>query len=500
MLADGDAGDFLSFGDGSWAALSLQADNAGGPSAVAIRDAAYVGYCDECIARAIVEMVQALAITYGETSQGFAWSQVWADAKVAQKAYDADEAKLIAADEEAEAILHDWAFWARPHQLEPAGNWVNWLVMAGRGFGKTRIGAEQVRKWVKEFPMVNLVGPTTADIRDVMVQGGGAGSAIMEICGKDETPVYEKSKRRLVWRNGAQSLLFSAEEPERLRGPQHMKVWCDELAAWKYADQAWEQMEFGLRLGPNPQVVITTTPKPTKLIKALAASAQTYVTRGSTYDNKPNLAKNFFEKVIGKYEGTRLGRQELMAELLDDRPGALWTLKAIDADRVGRCPPLTRIVVGTDPAVTSSDDSAEWGILIVGMGLSPDGQPWPPHFYVLDDLSGKFSPNDAAQRVVQGYTTYCADRIVAEINNGGDLVEAVLRNVDHNFAYKAVHASRGKLTRAEPIAALYEQHRVHHVGAFGCARRPDVRLRSAARKISRPHGCLGVGFDRIEWR
>jgi len=191
------------------------------------------------------------------------------------------------------------------------------------------------------------------------------------------------------------------------------------------------------------------------------------MTRGSTYDNRTNLAKNFFEKVIGKYEGTRLGRQELMAELLDDRPGALWTLKAIDADRVGRCPPLTRIVVGTDPAVTSSDDSAEWGILVVGMGMSPDGQDWPPHFYVIDDLSGKFSPNDAAKRVVQGYTAYNAGRIVAEINNGGDLVEAVLRNVDHNFAYKAVHASRGKLTRAEPVAALYEQHRVHHVGAFG---------------------------------
>ena len=370
-------------------------------------------------------------------------------------------------DDEAEAILHDWAFWARPNQLEPAGDWINWMVMAGRGFGKTRMGAEQVRTWAKEFPIVNLVGPTAADIRDVMVQGIGAGSAIMEICGKDERPVYEKSNRRLVWRNGAQSLPFSAEEPERLRGPQHMKVWCDELAAWKYADQAWEQMEFGLRLGPNPQVVITTTPKPTKLIKALAASPQSYVTRGSTYDNRTNLAKNFFEKVIGKYEGTRLGRQELMAELLDDRPGALWTLKAIDADRVGRCPPLTRIVVGTDPAVSSNDDSAEWGILVVGMGLNPDGQPWPPHFYVIDDLSGKFSPNDAAKRVVQGYTAHGADRIIAETNNGGDLVEAVLRNVHHNFAYKAVHASRGKLTRAEPIAALYEQHRVHHIGAFG---------------------------------
>ena len=222
-----------------------------------------------------------------------------------------------------------------------------------------------------------------------------------------------------------------------------------------------------MSLGQKPHVVITTTPTPTKLIKAVAASPDTCVTRGSTYIIKLNLWRNFYEKIIGKYEGTRLGRQELMAELLEDRPGALWTLKAIDADRVGQCPPLARVVVGTDPAVTSSDDSAEWGILVVGMGPNPDGEPWPPHFYVIDDLSGKFSPNDAASRVVQGYKAYKADRVVAEINNGGDLVEAVLRTVDHNFAYKAVRASRGKLTRAEPVAALYEQHRVHHVGAFG---------------------------------
>jgi phage terminase large subunit-like protein len=371
-------------------------------------------------------------------------------------------------DDEADALLHDWEFWARPNQLEPTDRpWVNWLVMAGRGFGKTRVGSEQIRKWVKKFPIVNLIGATAADVRDVMVQGIGAGSAIMEVCRRDERPVYEKSNRRLVWPNGAVSLLFSAEEPERLRGPQCHKGWCDDVAAWKYPSEAWEQFEFGLRLGSDPQVVVTTTPKPTKLIKELVANPATAVTRGSTYDNKANLAKNFFHSIIRKYEGTRLGRQELMAELLDDRPGALWTLKAIDADRVCQCPLLTRIVVGTDPAVTSGDDSAEWGILFVGMGPSPNGQVWPPHFYVIDDWSGKFSPNDAAKRVVDGYQVHKADRIVAEVNNGGDLVEAVLRNVDHSFAYKAVHASRGKLTRAEPIAALYEQHRVHHVGAFG---------------------------------
>lgn len=371
-------------------------------------------------------------------------------------------------DGEADALFHDWEFWARSNQLEPTDRpWVNWLVMAGRGFGKTRVGSEQVRKWVKKFPIVNLIGATAADVRDVMVEGIGAGSSIMEVCRRDEQPAYEKSNRRLVWPNGAVSLLFSAEEPERLRGPQCHKSWCDEVAAWKYASEAWEQFEFGLRLGSNPQVVVTTTPKPTKLIKELVRNPATAVTRGSTYDNQLNLAKNFFDSIIRKYEGTRLGRQELNAELLDDRPGALWTLKAIDADRVRQCPLLARIVVGTDPAVTSGDDSAEWGILVVGVGPSPSGQLWPPHFYVIEDLSGKFSPNDAARRAVHGYQAHKADRIVAEVNNGGDLVEAVLRNVDHNFAYKAVHASRGKLTRAEPVAALYEQHRVHHVGAFG---------------------------------
>jgi phage terminase large subunit-like protein len=371
-------------------------------------------------------------------------------------------------DAEAEAIVHDWEFWARRNQLEPTDRpWVNWLVLAGRGFGKTRMGSEQVRKWVKKFPIVNLIGPTAADVRDVMVQGIGAGSAIMEVCRRDERPVYEKSNRRLVWPNGAASLLFSAEEPERLRGPQCHKAWCDDIAAWRYPSEAWEQFEFGLRLGSNAQVVVTTTPKPIKLIKELVANPATVITRGSTYDNKANLAQNFFNSIIRKYEGTRLGRQELNAELLDDRPGALWSLKVIDADRVRECPPLWRIVVGTDPAVTSGDDSAEWGIVVVGMGPSPNGRDGPPHFYVIDDQSRKLTPNDAAKIIVGAYQAHKADRVIAEVNNGGDLVEAILRTVNLNFAYEAVHASRGKLTRAEPIAALYEQHRVHHVGAFG---------------------------------
>ena len=370
-------------------------------------------------------------------------------------------------ERDANALLYDWEFWARPAQLAPPGDWVNWLILAGRGFGKTRVGAEQVRRWTKEFPIVNLIGPTAADVRDIMVQGIGAGSAIMEVCPKDEAPVYEKSNRRLVWPNGAVSFLFSAEEPERLRGPQHMKLWCDEIAAWRNPDACWEQAEFGLRLGTQPQTVITTTPKPTKLIKMLANSELTRLTQGTTYENRSNLAPTFLERIMTKYEGTRLGRQELNAEILEDRPGALWTLKAIETDRVLQPPALRRIVVGVDPAVTSGEESDEWGIVCVAEGVSLSGDERPPHYYVLDDFSGRFTPNDAARRVVNAFKAHQADRIVAEVNNGGDLVEAILRNVDHSFAYKAVHASRGKLIRAEPIAALYEQHRVHHVGTFG---------------------------------
>jgi phage terminase large subunit-like protein len=374
-------------------------------------------------------------------------------------------------DVEADALLHDWEFWARPGQLEPSefasGEKSNWLVMAGRGFGKTRVGSEQVRKWVKAFPIVNLVGPTAADVRDVMVQGTGAGSAIMEICRQDERPEYEKSNRRLTWPNGAVSLLFSAEEPERLRGPQCMKWWGDEVGAWKYPTEVMEQIDFTLRLGSSPQAIYTTTPKPTKVIRELVADPETVITAGSTYDNKANLAQKFFSKIVRKYEGTRLGRQELLAELLTDNPGALWTLTAIDADRINFLPAgLTRIVVGVDPAVTSNEESCETGIVIAAMGPSPEGKDDIPHFYVIDDVSLLGSPEEWAQKVVIAYAEQKADRIIAEVNNGGDLVEAILRTKRLEFAYQAVHATRGKIRRAEPISALYEQHRVHHVGAF----------------------------------
>lgn len=358
----------------------------------------------------------------------------------------------------AEALLTDWGFWGRPDQLLPPGDWVTWLILAGRGWGKTRVGAETVREWVKTTDFVNLIGATADDARDIMIEGE---SGILAICPKGERPLYKKSERKLVWPNGATSLIFTADEPERLRGKQHAKLWPDELAAWRYPE-AWDQAQLGLRLGIAPQAVVTTTPRPTAIVKAIMDDPSTHITRGSTYDNRRNLAGTFLAKIITKYEGTRLGRQELNAEILDDNPGALWKRAQIDDTRVVRAPELSRVVVGVDPAVTSREDSDLTGIVVAAR----DNQS-PTHFYVLEDASLIESPMGWAKRVVKAFRDQSADRVVAEVNNGGELVEAIIRGVDPNVPYTAVHATRGKQVRAEPIAALYEQGRVHHVGALG---------------------------------
>jgi phage terminase large subunit-like protein len=355
----------------------------------------------------------------------------------------------------ADAILHDWSVWARPNQRAPEGEWANWLILAGRGFGKTRLGAEMVRHWVRDFEFVNLIGATADDARDIMIEGE---SGILAICPPQERPRYLPSKRLLEWPNGARSLIFTADEPERLRGKQHMKLWCDEVASWRRAE-AFEQAMFGLRLGALPQAVVTTTPKPVKLIKKLVADAGTVTTRGSTYDNRAHLAPAFFARIIKRYEGTRLGRQELNAELLDDVEGALWSGSMIEAARVTKAPDMERVVVAIDPATTSGENADETGIVVAGKGV--DG-----HAYVFRDLSCRLTSNEWGTRAVNAYREFKADRIIAEVNNGGDLVENVIRTVDPYVPYKAVHAKRGKVTRAEPISALYEQGRVHHVGMF----------------------------------
>jgi predicted phage terminase large subunit-like protein len=285
-------------------------------------------------------------------------------------------------------------------------------------------------------------------------------SGIKAICPPGERPQYRASLSRLDWPNGAKSLIFTADEPERLRGKQHMKLWCDELASWRYPD-AWDQASLGLRLGDNPQIVITTTPKPTQLIRDLAKNPLSHVTFGTSYENRANLAPQFFEEIISKYEGTRLGRQELNAEILEDIEGALWQRSWIDATRVASIKPrdLQRIVVAIDPAVTNTEDSDDTGIVVAAKGSDGRG-------YVLDDATCRMSPDGWASRAIGVFRDRSADRVIAEVNNGGDLVERVLRTVDPKIPYRAVHASRGKITRAEPIAALYEQGKISHVGSF----------------------------------
>ena len=283
-------------------------------------------------------------------------------------------------------------------------------------------------------------------------------SGILAICPKDERPLYIANKSRLEWPNGAKSLIFTADAPERLRGKQHHKLWMDELASWRYTE-AWDQASLGLRLGDNPQSVITTTPKPTPQIKMLIKDPMTFVTRGNTYDNKSNLAQAFINQIISRYEGTRLGRQEIEAEILDDTPGALWRRSDIDATRVKEAPSMSRIVVAIDPAVSTNEGSDNTGIVAAGKG--DDG-----HWYVLADRSGIYTPDGWAREAIALYKNLGASRIIGEVNNGGDMIEHTLRNIDMNVSYKAVRASKGKAIRAEPVAALYEQKRVHHVGAF----------------------------------
>ncbi len=349
-----------------------------------------------------------------------------------------------------------WRRQARLNQLPPEGDWLTWLLLAGRGFGKTRAGAETICEWAEagRYRQIALVGATAADVRDVMVEGP---SGILTLA-RSLRPIYEPSRRRIAWPNGVVAHTYSADEPERLRGPQHDAAWADELAAWRYPE-AWDQLLLGLRLGARPRVIVTTTPRPTRIIRALVDAPTTVVTRGSTFENAANLAPDFMRSVVGRYAGTRLGRQELDAELLDDTPGALWTRAILDETRAERAPELTRIVVAIDPATTSGDDADETGIVVAGRDARGHG-------YVLADLSCRASPDTWARIAVGAYRTWQADRIVGEVNQGGDMVELTIRTVDPNVPYRAVHASRGKRTRAEPIAALWEQQRCHLVGTF----------------------------------
>jgi phage terminase large subunit-like protein len=371
-------------------------------------------------------------------------------------------------------LLHDLYDWegefARETQLVPPGSWSTWVINAGRGFGKTRTGAENVRRWAEENPgcRIAIVARTSSDVRDVMVEGE---SGILEICPPWNRPHYEPSKRRITWPpddRGRRSIAttFSADEPDLLRGPQFHFAWADELASWRFLKESWDNLQLGLRLGDDPRGIVTTTPKPIKLLRDLMADPTTVVTGGSTYDNRANLAPSFFDNITRLYEGTSVGRQELYAQLLDQAEGSLWQRTDIDANRVEASPDLQRVVVAIDPAVSANEQSDETGIVVAGSIEVANGRRSQQHFYVLDDGSGRYRPSAWGTRALQLHEKWISDRIIGEVNNGGDMVEETLRTLDPDVPYKAVHASRGKQARAEPVAALYEQGRVHHVGIF----------------------------------
>jgi len=355
-------------------------------------------------------------------------------------------------------LKYSWKSRARPEQLPPLGDWIFWMIQAGRGFGKTRAGSEWISEQVRQgFTKIGLIGATASAVRDIMIEGD---SGILTISRPDFRPLYEPSKRKLTWPNGAVAYTFSAEEPDRLRGPQFQKLWADEIATWKYAE-SWDMAKLSLRLGPKPQGVITTTPKPKRVIKELIDDKNCVITGGSTYDNIQNLAEPFFNAIVDQLEGTTLGQQEIYGFLLDELPDALWRRSMITNTRVSEVnlDELIRIVVGIDPAGTTKETSAETGILVCGIDANGEG-------YVIDDLSCRKRPKGWASKSIKAYHKYKADRIVAEVNFGGDMVESVIRNIDENVSYKSIHASKGKRARAEPISALYEQGKIHHIGTF----------------------------------
>ena len=375
-------------------------------------------------------------------------------------------------------LEHLWSFWARPKQLPPKpdckcgcqGRWLYWMLLAGRGFGKTRTGSEWIHEQVNSgiYQRFHLVGATASDIRDIMIEGPAGLIATQKPYNK---VTYYPTKRSVKWENGAVALLFSADEPERLRGEQAEAAWADELAAWRYTE-AWQQLQLGLRLGPFPRTVITTTPRPTALIRGIAKDERTHLTAGSSFENIGNLSEVFINEIIREFEGTRMGRQEVYAEILDDSELALWTREMIEGSRVKKDEvpenQFVKVVIGIDPAVSYGRESAETGICVAG--LSKKGVA-----YVLEDETGKYRPEHWAAKVSSLYHAYnhpdnplgaSEVRVVAEKNQGYELVRHTINVYDPDVPVKLVDARKNKITRAEPIATAMERGRVKHVGIF----------------------------------
>ena len=381
-----------------------------------------------------------------------------------------DVAELLAKLEpaKAEELRYNYKFWARPEQIPAEGEWDTFLALAGRGWGKTWAGAQWCRDQVKQGKKrLIAIAATNSDIERVMVKGE---SGFLAVCWKgDKThrgvhmgaPEWSPTKRTISWANGATVTFFSSEEPDRLRGPQGDGCWMDELCAWNKDRETYDMAQFCLRLGKNPRTFITTTPKPTKLLREIIKNPRTQVVRGSTFDNAANLAESYLNVVKTQYEGTRLGRQELYAEILDEASGALWNRELLQScemdipDPVDFANTLARVVVAIDPAVTANAESDMTGIVVAGIDING-------MCYVLEDATERYSPEQWASKANELYHKYSADRVVAERNQGGDMVRHTLQTVNEVIPIRLVHASRGKYARAEPISALYERGKVKH--------------------------------------
>ncbi|HEY0270769.1 MAG TPA: terminase family protein [Sphingomonas sp.] len=396
-------------------------------------------------------------------------------------------AMAAADDDGARALLRDWRFWARPGQLAPAGDWRVWLMLAGRGFGKTRAGAEWVRGIAEGdgAARIALVGATLGEARAVMVEGP---SGLLAIAAPDRRPDWQPSLRRLRWPGGGEAMLYAASEPEALRGPQHSHAWCDEIAKWANGVTTWDNLAMGLRLGDHPRLVATTTPRPVPLLRALAGREDVIVTKGRTEDNRLHLPPDFLAAMAERYAGTRLGRQELDGELIGEAEGALWSRDLIERCRVRPAPAeIARVVIGVDPPAGAGAASDACGIVVVALGR--DG-----HGYVLEDASVRGrAPEGWAAAVAAAAARHGADRIVAEANNGGAMVESVLRAADAALPVRLVHASRGKSARAEPVMLLYARGLVHHVGAF-----PDLEDEMAGLLLDGGYAGPGRSPDRAD--
>jgi phage terminase large subunit-like protein len=389
--------------------------------------------------------------------------------------------------DELAALEFDWRFWGRPKQIAPPGDWATWILRAGRGFGKTRTGAEWFHERAAEHPgrWMALVAKTPADARDYCIEGPGG---LLRNCKPKDRPHYESSKRRITWPNGSWATVYSSEEADQLRGFSGDTAWLDELAKYPNPQEVWDNLQFGMREASSdrPRRLITSTPRPLPIIRQIEKLPGTIVVTGSSYENRGNLDRTWFNETIAAYEGTRFGRQEIHAEILNDIPGALWSRDKIDECRLKQAPDLSRIVIAIDPAASSEEKADESGIVVAGV----DGR---RHGFVLQDATMKGTPQEVCEKAVRLFWNLGADRIVAEVNNGGEWIEAVLRSVDPTVPYRAVRASRGKVTRAEPVSSFYERGLVHHVGSF-----PQLEDQMCEFTVDFDRKTAGYSPDRVD--